>query len=486
MPVPLLIAMVLAFGLRLPSDTNGLDRGELARDLSWAALGVLVVAATGVLLGFSIAGRVKRLGRADPVARRRFRVGGRVVVVLGLAVFVATLTLLDWTRVVDRGLGLSGIPLVEELAVLAPYLLGQGLALAGLHRAERAVRSDLADRGLIADLLRKGRRTGGLILPVALMYVLGRDLVGDGPSKDPAVAFGVLCGLATLVFLLSPAFVRLAFPLRSLPRGELRDRLERLSRRLGFRCTDILVWDTDRTVINAGVTGAIPQYRYVMLTDALIEGLDPAEIEAVFGHEVGHVAHRHLPYFALFFLASAAALTLATAVVERFADVDGALDRLLPEGPIGAILKTCIVLSCLGGYFFLAFGALSRRLERQADLYGTRAVSCGRPDCPPHAAPYLPGLPETPISRICPEGVRIFAHALSDVALLNGMPIDKGSWRHGTIAQRITFLAGLAAQPGAERRFERSTARIRWGLMIGLAVGCAAAVGVLLLVPAGS
>ena len=486
MPVPLLIAIVLAFGLRLPTDSNAFARGELTRSLAWACLGVLVVAVSGAFFGRWVAIRVSRLGKADKVARRRFLVGRRVVAGLGLAVFVATLTLLDWTRVVDLGLGLRRVPLIEEIAVLAPYLLGQGLAWAGLYRAERAIRPDYTDRGKARDLLRRGRQTAGLILPVAIMVVLGRDFLRDGSDEDPTTSFAIMCGLAVLVFMLAPAFVRMAFPLRPLPPGDLRDRLERLSRRLGFRCTDILVWDTDKTVINAGVTGAIPQFRYVLLTDALIESLDAAEIEAVFGHEVGHVAHRHLPYFALFFLGSAGLLTLATSALDRFVDVDRFLDRMLPSGAAGGVIKAAIVLVVLGAYFFVAFGAISRRLERQADLYGTRAVSCGSPECPPHFDPNLPESPELPIRAVCAKGVRIFADALSDVAQMNGVSIDKGSWRHGTIARRITFLESLAAQPGAEQRFDRSTAWLMWTLMIGLSVGCAAAAVVLLTTSARS
>ena len=480
MPVALLIAMVLAFGVRVPTESNAFAKGELTRSLAWSSLGVCVVAMTGTLFGLWISARVTRLGIADRIAKRWFRIGSRVVAWLGLAIFVATLTLLDWTRVVDLGIGLRRVPFVEEMAILAPYLLGQGLALAGLYRAERAMRADTANRGMVGDLLRRGRRIGGLILPVAVMIVVGRDFLREGPNDDPTTAFALMCGLAVLVFLLAPAFVRMAFPLRPLPPGELRDRLERLSRRLRFRCTDILVWDTDKTVINAGVTGAIPQFRYVLLTDALIESLEPAEIEAVFGHEIGHVAHRHLPYFALFFLGSAGLLTLVASALERFAEVDRFFDRVLPNGQVGGVIKTSIVLACLGIYFFVAFGAISRRLERQADLYGTRAVSCGSPNCPPHLDPNLPESPELPISAVCPEGIRIFAHALADVALMNGVPIDKASWRHGTIARRIAFLESLAAQPGVEQHFDRTTTQLMWGLIVVLSAGCAAA-GVVLL-----
>ena len=60
--------------------------------------------------------------------------------------------------------------------------------------------------------------------------------------------------MGALVLVLAPAFVRLTWPTRPLPPGPLRDRLERLSRRFRFRCTDILVWDTGQALVNAGVT----------------------------------------------------------------------------------------------------------------------------------------------------------------------------------------------------------------------------------------
>ena len=63
-------------------------------------------------------------------------------------------------------------------------------------------------------------------------------------------------------------------------------------------------------MVNACVTGILPGFRYVLLSDALIESLTPLEIAAVFGHEIGHVAHRHFLYFAFFFMGSLGVLSL--------------------------------------------------------------------------------------------------------------------------------------------------------------------------------
>ena len=76
MPVALLIAMVLAFGVRVPTESNAFAKGELTRSLAWSSFGVLVVAMTGALFGLWISARVTRLGIADRIARRRFRIGG--------------------------------------------------------------------------------------------------------------------------------------------------------------------------------------------------------------------------------------------------------------------------------------------------------------------------------------------------------------------------------------------------------------------------
>ena len=110
-----------------------------------------------------------------------------------------------------------------------------------------------------------------------------------------------------------------------MPDGPLRRRLTRISERVGFRFTDILVWDTGNMMVNACVTGILPRFRYVLLTDALIESLTPLEIAAVFGHEIGHIAHRHLLYFGFFFMGSLGLLTVLVELVARCWSVDRAL-----------------------------------------------------------------------------------------------------------------------------------------------------------------
>jgi STE24 endopeptidase len=284
--------------------------------------------------------------------------------------------------------------------------------------------------------------------------------------------------MGVMVLVLAPAFVRIAWPTRSLPPGPLRDRLEHLARRVGFRCTDILVWDTNQVVVNAGVTGSLPWFRYVLLTDALVENLGPHEVAAVFGHEIGHIAHRHLVYFGFFILGSIGVLFLGEHAL-------GPLGRLLPaslslslsspawlswlagESTAATLVKSGAALVAMALYFLVAFGFVSRRFERQADVFGCRVVSCGLADCPPHAD--LDGHPSSsgpgPSSvPLCPVGIRIFINALANVAMLNGMRPTAWSWRHGSIVRRIDFLERLVGRPEAETRFQTGVRRMRRGL----------------------
>src|SRR5262249_36758249 len=162
------------------------------------------------------------------------------------------------------------------------------------YPGEKALRSGLSgahSAGLGRHLVLRARQSLGLVLPALLVYSLGQDLVRrrwPGWASSPWSQPVEVVAMGLLVMVGSPLFVRLPWPSRPLPAGPLRDRLEKLARRLGFRCTDILLWDTGQNMVNACVTGSLPWFRYVLLTDALVENLDEYEIAAVFGHEIGH------------------------------------------------------------------------------------------------------------------------------------------------------------------------------------------------------
>jgi STE24 endopeptidase len=124
----------------------------------------------------------------------------------------------------------------------------------------------------------------------------------------------------------------------------------------------------------------------------------------------------------------------------------------------------------VGSYIFLVFGFVSRRCERQADVYGCRTVSCGRSQCLGHATDdeLLPAA-----RGLCPTGIETFISALEKVAYLNGISRDRPgwlqSWQHSTIARRVAFLESVLLDPAQEARFQRHVGRVKWCLFLTMA-----------------
>jgi STE24 endopeptidase len=282
-----------------------------------------------------------------------------------------------------------------------------------------------------------------------------------------------LINLGGLAFVLGmPWILRLLLGLKPLPNSPLRDRLMSAARRLRFRCSNILQWNTHQGMANALVVGVLPWPRYVVFTDKLLEEFRPDEVEAVFGHEIGHVKHQHMLYYLVFCLASVATLGMLIKVYlpDLFQLLIGAPEATAAgaEGPgLSSYLQVLPMAALLPAYVLIVFGFLSRRCERQADIYGCRAVSCHRADCTGHE----PGDNLAIGGRgLCPTGVHTFIRALEKVALVNGISRDRPgfrqSWRHSTIARRVAFLERLLSDPGLERRFQRRVALVKWALLL--------------------
>lgn len=294
----------------------------------------------------------------------------------------------------------------------------------------------------------------------------------------PDLVIGVL---AAVVFILAPVFLKRIWKTTPLEDGDLRESLLSMCGRLGLRCRDVLVWHSDRMMINAAVMGVLPQVRYIMLSDALLETMSAAQLKAVFGHEAGHVRLRHIPYFLLLAMVG-------------WISVSGGIEGVSALLPPSAEGWGQTVLPGVGGVvagvcWLAVFGWVSRRFERQADLFGARSVTPKRSGCDRACAVHATTAPGDNLSgggdqeetatpsrdHVCASAAEVFASALERVAILNGIPHDEPSWRHASIGERIRFLARVAGDPNEAERFERSLRRIKLGITIAAVVALACA-----------
>jgi STE24 endopeptidase len=104
------------------------------------------------------------------------------------------------------------------------------------------------------------------------------------------MAFAV-CLLWAYPRLIAPLFNRFT----PLPPGRLRERIQRLLKRMGFAAHDIYVMDSSKRTThgNAYFTG-LGRAKRIVFFDSLLERLNAAEIEAVLAHELGHFKLRHV------------------------------------------------------------------------------------------------------------------------------------------------------------------------------------------------
>lgn len=357
----------------------------------------------------------------------------------------------------------------QEIVLLLPFLLAVLLSWERFHLMEQTLYqvSNYPDLfvGKREYLLLQVRHNLLIVMPPMFLLVLQQSFFALFPGLHghqhllPVIGFGMIAvALVSIPFLL-----RFFLGLQSMPAGPLRERLESTARRLKFGYRDIMVWNTRMTVANAMVSGFLPWSRYIVLTDRLIDELAPDEIEAVFGHEVGHVKHHHMFAYMLFFFTSLIVLGAIWQAGQAWletTDLNAWATDLVPEWRSWADqfdgVATLVAILLAAAYVFLVFGWLSRRCERQADLFGARAVSS-----------------------------EAFVSALVKVAQMNGIPYDRPShwllaWQHPTIAQRVDFVRKMSREPNLEPRFQFSVGAVKWGMVLalGAVVVCLGPVGV--------
>jgi Zn-dependent protease with chaperone function len=368
--------------------------------------------------------------------------------------FLAALYFFGWGRAVFQAGETWAVP-GFKVVMLAPLLAGLVIGWARHYDVER-LNNDILwypetapFQGRWAYFGLQARHHLLFLVPAMLLLVAQDSLFLAVPSlksADNALVMALSAmGLLAVALVVIPFFLRLFLGLRPLPDGPLRERLLRTAQRLNFRFNDVLVWNTRKGIANAMVTGVAPWLRYVVVTDQLLHELTEDEIEAVFGHEVGHMKHHHIFFYMVFILASLFLLSGLWSASEawfRRLDAPTWVANLVEPATWHAV-SVCMILLVVAVYMFVVFGWLSRRCERQADIYGCKTA--------------------TPAA---------FISALEKVADLNGISREHPGflswWQHSTIADRVSFIRRMETDPALEPRFQRRLGWTKWGVAMGL------------------
>ena len=189
-------------------------------------------------------------------------------------------------------------------------------------------------------------------------------------------AFGCWLVVTLLVTWAWPAFIAPLFNKFSpLQDASLKDRIEALLARCGFRSSGVFIIDGSRRSAhgNAYFTG-IGRHKRIVFFDTLLKQLAATEIEAVLAHELGHFRLRHVRQR---LLVSCATMLAGFALLGWLAARPGfyrALGVPAPSAHAALILFALVVPVAL--FFTTPLGSLwSRRHEFAADRFASQHAS---------------------------------------------------------------------------------------------------------------
>ncbi len=254
------------------------------------------------------------------------------------------------------------------------------------------------------------------------------------------------------VAIFGPVLIQKFWRCKPLEDGYYRSRIEGLCRRAGLAYADILDWPIfGGKMITAGVMGLVKKFRYILVTNSLLQLLEPEEVDAVIAHEIGHIKKKHLLFYLAFFVGY---------MLLSYVAVDAIVFGIISAEPIywlsnkagfsqtafiSAIYSVVIICVFLI-YFRFVFGFFMRNFERQADTYVYALFDSAKP----------------------------LISTLEKIAATSGQSADKPNWHHYSIRQRIDYLTKCEADLSW---IDRHNAKIKKS--IGVYAACLLLLGVL-------
>ena len=202
---------------------------------------------------------------------------------------------------------LSIIPTFQALLFLGLFIFYLAIVWSCAYGPYRKLNTtDLSRRSYILSNI-------SFSIPVLIPWLLLSgiaDIVNAMPFELPKRLLSTTEGQVAyfLVFLFAiaivgPAVIQKFWRCKPLETGYYRRRIENLCQNAGMEYANILYWPIfGGRMITAGVMGLIKKFRYILVTGALLQFLEPEEIDAVIAHEIGHIKKKHLLFYLVFFV----------------------------------------------------------------------------------------------------------------------------------------------------------------------------------------
>ena len=275
-------------------------------------------------------------------------------------------------------LGLSAYgSLAPQLALLAAFGLISGLldlpfTLYSTFRIEERFGFNKMTLKLwLADLLKS--TVVGLLIGLPLVALM-LWIMGSIGAMWWLWAWGAWMVFNLLILVLYPTLIAPLFnKFQPLEDETLKARVTALMKRCGFAAKGLFVMDGSKrsAYANAYFTGFGASKR-VVFYDTLLKQLNPAEVDAVLAHELGHFKHKHIvKRIALMFAMSLAGFALLGWLSTQvwFYTGLGVRPNLNGGNDAIALLLFLLVMPVFSFFISPIFALLSRKHEFEADAY---------------------------------------------------------------------------------------------------------------------
>jgi STE24 endopeptidase len=288
----------------------------------------------------------------------------------------------------------GGLQLLHEVSALwLPGGIGRGLlliVLAGLLLMLIDLPLDLYRTFVIEGRFGFNKTTPGLffvdalkglVVSAVLMLPLAAVilwLIGALGAWWWAAAWAVTVAFGVFVQFIAPTVIMPWFNKFSpMQDPELKERVERLLARCGFKVKGLMVMDGSRRSAhgNAFFTG-FGNTKRIVFFDTLLKQLDPPEVEAVLAHELGHFRLKHVVKR----MALTAVLSLVFFWILGFLMAQGWFYGALGVASPSPAMALVLFMFVLPPFTFLLqpLGAMySRMHEFEADRYAAQNASAG-------------------------------------------------------------------------------------------------------------
>jgi len=226
----------------------------------------------------------------------------------------------------------------------------------------------------LGDTLKHAAVGAALGLPLVLAVLWLMQAMGD---YWWLYVWLVWMGFSLFLMAVYPAFIAPLFnKFTPMQEGALKQRIEQLLAKCGFKSSGLFVMDGSRrsTHGNAYFTG-FGKTKRIVFFDTLISRLDENEIEAVLAHELGHFKLHHvIRRMAWTFVVSLAFLALLGYVIDKPWFYTG-LGVAYPGSNAMALILFMLVVPVFTFLLHPLIAMYSRKHEFEADAYAARYSS---------------------------------------------------------------------------------------------------------------